>query len=127
MAELAEKGVTPSVVNDQLGRLTFAKDLAEAIHYILQNQPEYGTYNMTNDGDVVSWADIAKLTFEQTGHNPEAVTGVTTQEYYVGKENIAPRPSHSELDLTKIKSISYKPRDWRIAFNEFIQELEEQK
>jgi len=30
--------------------------------------------DMNNDGDVVSWADIAKLTFEQTGHNPEAVT-----------------------------------------------------
>ncbi|MGY5766697.1 SDR family oxidoreductase, partial [Brachybacterium sp. DNPG3] len=35
MARLAEKGVDPSVVDDQVGRLTFADDLAAGIEHLL--------------------------------------------------------------------------------------------
>jgi len=35
MKSLAEKGVKPSVVNDQIGRLTFTSDLADAIKNLL--------------------------------------------------------------------------------------------
>ena len=67
MKELAEKGVSPNVVNDQIGRLTFTQTLADAIAHLLQVSPAYGTYNVTNDGESVSWADIARLVFEQSG------------------------------------------------------------
>jgi dTDP-4-dehydrorhamnose 3,5-epimerase len=123
MYELAQKGVEPKVVNDQLGRLTFAKDLAKAIHYLVSTEQEYGTYNMTNDGKVVSWADIAKLVYKSVGIDPKKVTGVSTQEYFDGKEFIALRPLKSELDLGKIKSTGFKPRDWQEAFDEYIEEL----
>src|SRR5690606_38708788 len=91
MKSLAERGVKPSVVNDQIGRLTFTSDLAAAIKHLLDTNPEYGTYNLTNSGEPASWADIAALVYEHTGHNPDDVTGVTTAEYYAGKDNIAPR------------------------------------
>jgi len=126
MKELAEKGVKHSVVNDQLGRLTFAEDLAGAIHHLLSTNQAYGTYNFTNSGAVVSWADIAKLTYEKTGHNADDVTGVSTTDYYAGKENIAPRPLLSELNLDKITNAGYAPRDWRTAFNDYTNELKEQ-
>lgn len=126
MKELAEKGVKPNVVNDQLGRLTFAEDLAGAIHHLLSTNQSYGTYNFTNSGDIVSWVDIAKLTYEKTGHNPIDVTGISTADYFAGKDNIAPRPLLSELKLDKITSAGYPPRDWRIAFNEYINELNNQ-
>jgi dTDP-4-dehydrorhamnose reductase len=123
MKELAEKGVKPNVVNDQLGRLTFAEDLAGAIHHLYSTNQKYGTYNLTNSGPIVSWADIAKLTYEKTGHNPDDVTGVSTADYYAGKENIAPRPLLSELNLDKITNAGYAPRDWHTAYNEYIDEL----
>ena len=126
MKELAEKGVEPKVVNDQLGRLTFTEDLAGAIHLVVENGAPYGTYNITNDGPVVSWADIAKIVYEKTGHSAESVTGIPTAEYYKGQQGISPRPLQSELDLTKIKSTGFIPRDWQEALAEYLKELNNQ-
>lgn len=60
MKDLAEKGVKPSVVNDQIGRLTFTRDLAAGIKHLLETKAPHGTYNLTNEGESVSWADIAR-------------------------------------------------------------------
>lgn len=120
MKSLAEKGVKPSVVNDQIGRLTFTSDLARAIKHLVESKSEYGTYNVTNDGKPASWADVAKQTYKLTGHNPNDVTGVSTDEYYAGKTDIAPRPLQSTLNLDKIKSTGFVPRDWQTALNEYL-------
>jgi dTDP-4-dehydrorhamnose reductase/dTDP-4-dehydrorhamnose 3,5-epimerase len=126
MKEIAEKGVEPAVVNDQLGRLTFTDTLASAIKHLIENNAKFGTYNITNDGPVASWADIAKIVYEKTGHNPDSVTGVSTEEYYSGKKNIAPRPLLSEMDLSKIKSTGFTPISWEEELNNYLQELKEQ-
>lgn len=120
MKSLAEKGVKPSVVNDQIGRLTFTSDLARAIKHLVESKSEYGTYNVTNDGKPASWADVAKQTYKLTGHNPNDVTGVSTDEYYLDKTNIAPRPLQSTLNLDKIKSTGFVPRDWQTALTEYL-------
>ncbi len=123
MKELAEKGIEPAVVNDQTGRLTFAEDLAATIHHLLTTNQPYGTYNFTNEGKIVSWADIAKIVFEKTGYDAESVTGVSTTEYYKGKENIAPRPLLSELYLSKIKATGFQPKTWEEQLSNYINEL----
>lgn len=120
MKSLAEKGVKPSVVNDQIGRLTFTKDLADAIYHLLSTDSPFGTYNLTNDGDSASWSDIAKIVYEHSGASVDDVTGVTTEEYYAGKEDIAPRPLQSTLDLAKIKATGFAPREWKQALNEYL-------
>lgn len=123
MKDLAEKGVNPSVVNDQIGRLTFTQDLAEGIKHLINTNAEYGTYNLTNDGVSVSWAGIAKKVFELTGHDANSVTGVSTEQYYQDKTNIAPRPLRSTLNLDKIKSAGFTPRRWDNALQHYIEEL----
>jgi dTDP-4-dehydrorhamnose reductase len=120
MKELAEKGVKPSVVNDQIGRLTFTTDLAKGIKHLIDTEAPFGTYNLTNEGDSVSWAELAGLVYELTGHNKDDVTGVSTEEYYAGKEGIAPRPLQSTLSLDKIKATGFEPRDWRQALTEYL-------
>jgi len=120
MKSLAEKGVKPSVVNDQIGRLTFTSDLADAIKNLLETRADYGTYNMTNDGESVSWADIASIVYESCGHSKDDVTGITTAEYYAGKDGIAPRPLQSTLSLDKIKATGFTPTDWREALTEYL-------
>lgn len=120
MKMLAEKGVKPNVVNDQIGRLTFTKDLAKAIKHLIDTEAPHGTYNFTNSGKSVSWAGIAKKTYELTGHNPADVTGVSTKEYYAGKEGIAPRPLQSTLNLAKIKATGFTPRGWEAALKEYL-------
>jgi dTDP-4-dehydrorhamnose reductase/dTDP-4-dehydrorhamnose 3,5-epimerase len=109
MASLAARGIEPSVVNDQIGRLSFTEDIAAGIRHLLESGAAYGTYNLTNDGEPQSWADIAADVYELSGRPRTAVTGVNTEEYFKGKA-AAPRPLNSALDLTRIKISGFKPR-----------------
>jgi dTDP-4-dehydrorhamnose 3,5-epimerase len=120
MASLAVRGIAPSVVNDQIGRLTFTPDLAHAIKHLLAAQAPFGTYNLSNEGPSASWADIAARVYELTGHDPESVTGVTTEMYFAGKEGIAPRPLNSMLDLSKIEAAGFTPPSWENRLAEYL-------
>ena len=108
MASLAARGVRPAVVDDQHGRLTFADDLARAIAHLLASGAAYGTYNVTCDGPVLTWYDIARRVFALTGHDPDAVTPQSTAGYAAGKD-VAPRPMHSTLALDRIKATGFVP------------------
>lgn len=120
MASLAHRGVKPSVVNDQIGRLTFTKDLAAAIRHLIESKSQYGTYNFSNEGPASSWVDIASQVYELTGHNPADITGVSTAEYFAGKEGIAPRPLWSMLDLSKIEATGFIPESWEVRLREYL-------
>ncbi|MDQ0800637.1 bifunctional dTDP-4-dehydrorhamnose 3,5-epimerase family protein/NAD(P)-dependent oxidoreductase [Arthrobacter sp. SLBN-112] len=118
MASLAARGVEPSVVNDQVGRLTFTDDIAAGIRHLLA-AGGYGTYNLTNDGEPQSWAQIASDVFQLSGASREAVTGVSTAEYFRGKQ-AAPRPLNSVLDLAKIKASGFVPRPAREVLEDYL-------
>ena len=113
MQDLAARGVRPSVVNDQIGRLTFTDTLARGIRHLLETGAPYGTYNLTNEGQPVSWAEIAKIVFEKSGKSPSDIQPVSTAEYFTDKPNTAKRPLQSTLDLTKIEKTGFIPEDWR--------------
>lgn len=119
MLELGKKGVNPSVVSDQVGRLTFTTELVRAIDHLLKTNAPFGTYNVSNDGQPASWADITREIFKDAGYNL-SVTDTTTAEYFAGKPGIAPRPLHSTLDLSKIKTTGFTPRDWRDDLREYV-------
>lgn len=120
MQSLAGRDIKPSVVNDQIGRLTFTQDIAKGIKHLLDTKPSYGTYNLSNDGKPASWADIAKEIYELSGKSAGDVTPVTTEQYYAGKAGIAPRPLQSTLSLDKIKATGFAPRDWQQALREYL-------
>jgi len=122
MISLAEKNISPTVVGDQIGRLTFTSTLVDAIAHLLKTTPAYGTYNISNDGDVVSWADITRAIFAELGRDDLTVTDTTTAEYFAGKEGIAPRPLQSELNLAKIKNAGLTIRDWRTDLHAYIEQ-----
>jgi len=120
MKSLADKGIKPKVVNDQIGRLTFADDLAKGIKHLIETKPKYGTYNITGDGKSADWSTIASEVYRITGHNPDDVSGVSTKEYYKDKDNIAPRPLQSTLNLNKIKTAGFNPKDWQESLIEYL-------
>lgn len=110
MASLAERGVDPRVVDDQVGRLTFADEIARGIRHLVEVEAPYGVYNLTGDGPATSWADIAREVFRATGHDPARVTGVSTAEYFSSAAApVAPRPANSVLDLTKLSGTGFTP------------------
>jgi dTDP-4-dehydrorhamnose 3,5-epimerase len=110
MLSLAERGVDPSVVDDQRGRLTFTSELARAIRHLVETRAPHGIYNVTGSGAVTSWADIARTVFSLAGHDPDRVTGVSTDEYFASAAApVAPRPRNSLLDLAKVESTGFTP------------------
>ncbi len=113
-----------TVVDDQLGRLTFTDQMAAAIFHVLDSRAPYGTYNMTGSGAVKSWADIAKACFDAKNGNGEKVVPVSTAAYYASAEGpIAPRPHYSALDLSKLEAVGFTPRDWEEELAEYLKGL----
>jgi dTDP-4-dehydrorhamnose 3,5-epimerase len=121
MEGLAEKDVSPTVVSDQVTRLTFTPTLVDGIEHLLKTKSPYGIYNLTNDGDPASWADITRLIFKEIGRDDLQVTDTSTQEYFKSKPHVAPRPLKSWFDLSKIKATGFTPSDWRQELHTYIQ------
>ena len=51
---------------------------------------------------------------------PFGVTDTTTAEYYAGKDNIAPRPLNSIMDLTKLQATGFTSHDWHEDLKDYI-------
>ena len=119
-----------TVVDDQVGRLTFTDDMAEGIFWLLgyregdaepSSSAVYGTYNLTGSGPVESWAKIAARVFDIANGNGDRVIPIATAEYYASAEGpIAPRPVNSALDLSKIEGAGFWPRDWRDGLADWL-------
>ena len=110
MARLADEGAKPEVVDDQVGRLGFADEVARAARHLLDRRAPYGTYHVTNAGVPTSWADVARAVFELRGRDPADVRPVSTQEYAAGRA-AAPRPASSVLSLAKLEATGFEPED----------------
>lgn len=120
MLGLAGRDVSPTVVDDQVGRLTFADDLAAGIVALLTSGAEPGVYNITNSGAPASWADVARATFELAGFPPSRVTGTTTHRYFADKPDVARRPPFSVLDLDKAESAGVILPPWRESLATYV-------
>ncbi len=124
MLSLADRGISPSVVADQIGRLTFTDTLVEAINHLLSSDSPAGVYNVTGSGKSASWAEITREIYRLAGHSDLPVTYTTTSEYFAGKiadgVAIALRPLQSEMDLTKLVTTGYTPADWHTDLSIYI-------
>jgi dTDP-4-dehydrorhamnose 3,5-epimerase len=120
MINLGSKGINPTVVSDQNGKLTFTSELVRAIDFLITDSSPYGTYNLTNDGEKASWAEITRIIFEMMNIK-NTVTDITTVEYYKGKEGIAPRPLNSVLSLDKIHSTGFESKGWKQELKKYVE------
>ncbi|WP_297746529.1 sugar nucleotide-binding protein [uncultured Tessaracoccus sp.] len=122
MAGLADRGVSPTVIADATGRLTFTSTLASAIVHLVEHDVQ-GVVNVSNLGPVTSWYHIARRVFELRGRNPDDVTPVTQEEYTAGKEGVAPRPLHSAFRLDQLRATGFTPDDAFAALEHYCSEL----
>ena len=118
MLRLAQTRSEVSVVDDQLGRPTYAVDLAAAVVALVDGGCSAGTYHATGSGDVVSWAEVAAAALEGTGCT---VKPITSTEYAAGAPQAAPRPAYSALDMTGLEAVGITMRDWRPALAAFLE------
>ena len=126
MASLADRGVRPSVVDDQVGRLSFTDDLARATVHLLRADAPAGTYNVTCCGEPASWAEIARRVFDHRGREAGDVTPVSTADYTSTNATgaVAPRPARSVLRLDKVEAVGHQPPDQWDALEAYLDTLE---
>ena len=107
---------TLKVVSDQVGRPTLCSDLAQQTLDILASSAQ-GTFHVTNGGSC-SWYEFAKEIISLMGNNC-IVQPCKTSDF----PRPAARPGNSVLDLGKTIKLIGKPRDWKIALGDCIEEL----
>ena len=122
MLNLSENRDALSVVADQIGGPTPAKDIAKAclqiVEQLRQDPSKSGTYHFSGTEDV-SWADFATEIFKQTGRLV-SVLPIPTCDY----PTPAVRPLNSRLDCRKTGEVfSIHRPDWRIGLNDILTEL----
>lgn len=114
VVQMARVNGRVSVVNDQVGSPTYARDLAEPIMQIIQRKLS-GIYHASNSGDT-TWFDFAREIFGLLNINVP-MSPINSSE--LGRE--AHRPAYSVFDLSKITNMTgVTMRPWRDALREFL-------
>lgn len=117
MLELAENHSEITVVYDEIGTPTYARDLANAISQLIETD-FYGIYHITNSGSC-SWCEFARYIFEVANVDVNVIP-VTASEF----ARAAPRPSYSVLKNKNWIENGFKPlRSYKDAIREYIEQI----
>ncbi len=118
MLSLARERDQLQVVNDQKGRPTYTKDLAYGIRHLIEKDAK-GIFHFANQGEC-TWFDLCKFSLEQSGIDHVELEPVTSDKF----KRPARRPAYSVLALDKFEKVtSLKPRHWKEAVEDFLQEI----
>lgn len=111
MLDLGQTGKVKAV-NDETGKPTWAKDLAQAVIDLIDSKRENGLYHLTNEG-VASREDWTKEIYVQKGMSVEieSVPGSTFPRP-------AKRPEFELLNNTKLPKL----RSWQEALAEYLKQ-----
>ncbi|UQQ99757.1 dTDP-4-dehydrorhamnose reductase [Enterococcus gallinarum] len=112
MQRLAKDHETLTVVNDQFGRPTWTRTLAEFMKYVIDHKAPTGIYHLSNDNHC-SWYEFAKEILKETAVEVKPVTS----EQYLQK---AKRPQYSVMDLSKAKAIGFEIPTWQEALEQML-------
>ena len=116
MLKLSETRDNVSVVKDQFGSPTSAKELAKMMHH-LEPTENYGLFHGTCEGSC-SCADFADEIFRLAGL-PTKVNHITTEEY----GSATRRPAYSVLDNYMLRlTTDFRMADWQDAIREYMEE-----
>ena len=116
MLKLAETHDKLTVVDDQVGRPTWTKTLAEFMLHLVQIKAPFGMYQLSNEGQC-SWYEFAQ---EILKNKSVEVSPVTSEQY----PQKAYRPRHSVMSLQKAKDTGFKIITWKEALNYFINKVD---
>ena len=113
MLKLMAERDTVSVVTDQVGQPTYARDLAHQLIALIDARPAAGTFHGTNSG-VASWFEFAQAVFAGAGADPARVLETDSGSFV----RPAPRPAYSVLGHDAWAAAGLAPmRDWREALS----------
>lgn len=117
MLRLAKDHDKLTVVNDQFGRPTWTRTLAEFMVHLIDTDATYGIYQLSNDGSC-SWFEFAT---EILKNKDVEVAPVTSAEF----PQKAYRPTYSIMSLDKAKATGFAIPSWQEALEMFMRNIEE--
>lgn len=125
MLRLGKSKEELTIVADQIGSPTYAKDIADSLLKMIkviqrstEKQKFKGIFNYSNDG-TTHWADFAKKIFEIENIMCE-VKETTTEEYGAP----APRPKWSVLDTNRInQTFGIEIIEWETSLSHCLDRL----
>ena len=115
-----------SVVSDQHGSPTYAKDLAEFIYQAIKKQISYGIYNATNEG-YTTWYDFTKEILSM--QNIECKINPVSTEEYIEMMGVtqAKRPFNSQMSKEKLKNTGINVPDWKDGLRRYLEETKNEE
>ncbi|NIL75464.1 dTDP-4-dehydrorhamnose reductase [Rhodococcus sp. B10] len=117
MRRLERERETVTVVDDQTGSPTYARDLAGGLlELATAPRPAGPILHLTNSG-TATWYDLARAVFAGVGADPDRVRPCSSAEFV----RPAPRPSYSVLSGAEWERAGLTPlRDWRDALDDAL-------
>ena len=107
MQKLAETRDELTIVNDQFGRPTWTRTLAEFMYFVIDQKAPFGIYHLSND-NACSWYEFAKEILKDIDVK---VLPVTSEQF----PQKATRPQYSVMDLSKAKALGFHIPTWQEA------------
>lgn len=117
MQNLATRFPELTVVNDQHGRPTWTRTLAEFMVYLVNEKADFGFYHLTNDaapGEDVTWFDFAKEILKDT----DVLVKPVDSSKFPAK---AKRPFNSTMSLEKAKATGFVIPTWQEALASMLE------
>lgn len=114
MQKLAETRDQLTVVDDQFGRPTWTRTLAEFMVYLVKEKAPYGIYHLSNENSC-SWYQFAK---EILKDKAVEVLPVDSSQF----PQKAKRPQYSVMDLSKAKETGFVIPTWEKALEKMLQQ-----
>ena len=113
MQRLAETRDKLTVVNDQFGRPTWTRTLAEFMVYVIEEKAPFGIYHLSNENSC-SWYEFAKEILKDTDVE---VAPVTSEEF----PQKATRPQYSVMSLKKTEALGFAIPTWQEALAQMLE------
>lgn len=112
MQKLAETRDYLTVVDDQFGRPTWTRTLAEFMVFVVKEHAPYGIYHLSNDNSC-SWYEFAKEILKNTTVDVQPVDSTQFPQK-------AKRPQYSVMDLSKAQQIGFDIPTWQEALAKML-------
>jgi len=120
--DAARRGGPLRVVDDQVGRPTWANDVAAALGHLIRSGAT-GVLHVAGDGEPGTWADLAEAAAEAAGL-PVAVERIDSQTYRrTAGRLVAPRPANSVLSVESARAAGVPLGHWRRSLRQYVEAL----
>jgi dTDP-4-dehydrorhamnose reductase len=118
MVDKSLKHETVSVVDDQVGSPTYARDLGRGILAIIEDTPPPGIYHFSNGGSC-SWHELARYIYRIIGSDPELIKAISSSSLGLS----AKRPRYSLLNKEKWENVGLpKVITWEQSLRFFLRQ-----